>query len=358
MLAEIAKWTGEQFNLLRKYYNGFEVLELLGLLFGIGIVITVFALGIAAIVASGGTAVLVIGVMAGVLASIAMALNNYTNLFRAIGIAINLLIDKTPSNYEKMGTVIGLLVGVVAVIALISVGWPLAVPLLAGSTTVLPWMLALIAVPLTLATFQGGGRFLGRQLDRYGPRLKKDIQFEANDRTISSDVITLKVLTDAKLGIDSYKELKQNQLDDWQQHFDWETGANRSDTYLSLLKGCTNELQQAIILYTMLTSYHGETLQEKVVNAMNIENKEKTAAALGQYIHDHAREKDISFIKESLIEKLHLFANAGEVPDFSQSKYRELVNNFKDIKPRDVTLEFTDSFSVDHDQSNFTSGGR
>lgn len=332
MFEKIAEWIGEKFNALRKYYNGFEVLELLGLVFGIAIVITVFALGIAAIIASGGTALAVIGVIAGILTISAVALNNYTNLGRAIGIVFNLFIDKGTPTYEKIGTALGLGLGLVVAIALVIVGWPVAVPLLAGTAVVLPWMIALIAFPLTVATFQGGGRFFGRLLDRYGPSLKEEINFKAKDESISSHLLTQKVLSNAKEGVYAYLRLQREHLDFWSQYFDKDTGVNRASTYLALLNGCSNDLQQAVIFYTLLTSNQGITLQETVLESMQCRNQDKAVAVLGEYINDYASKEDKTFIKESLIPKLHLFANSGEKPDKSNVKFRELMNNFKDLK--------------------------
>lgn len=332
MFESIAKWIGEKFKALRKYYNGFEVLELLGLLFGIGMIITVFALGIAAIVASSGGALAVFLAIAGFLAISAVALNNYTNLGRAIGIIFNLLMDKETPTYEKIGTAIGLVVGVGVAIGLVIIGWPIAVPLLAASATVLPWMVGLIGVPLTIASFQGGGRVIGRILDRYAPSLKAEIQFESRDKIVSSDLVTLKVLGEAKQQIHSYLNKDREHLDFWSYYFDNAAGTNRASTYYALLECCTDELQQVVILYTLLASNQGSTLQQMVVEGMHCQDQDQAVAILGEYIHQHATDEDKIFIKGSLIPKLHLFASSGEKVERSNNKYRDLESNFKDLK--------------------------
>ena len=118
------------------------------------------------------------------------------------------------------------------------------------------------------------------------------------------------------------------------QYFDKNTGINRAATYLAVLQCCQSELQLAILFYTILTSNQGETLQKTIVSNMNIGDKETTLAILGKYIYEHAAENDKSFIKESLIGKLGVFANAGEQPEENNPKLIEVKAVFNELERR------------------------
>lgn len=334
MFEKIAKWVGKKFNILRRYYNGFETLEILGFVLGLVMLAAIFALGIAAIVLSGGTLPMIIAAVASILIVCVTAIGNYTNFFRAIGISINLMIDKTPPTYEKLGTAIGFGLGCVVVIALLAVGWPVAVPLLASLPVVLPWMLALVAVPLTVAGFQGAGRGIGRMSDRYLPPLKQPINFKTQDENIHSHAITQEALANANTNVCIYKQADGKHLDFWSTYFDKNTGINRASTYLHFYAACDNDLQRAIIFYTLLLGKQGTTLQDKVVEGMGVGNKEKTLATLGKYIHNNSNKNDREFIKTHIIEKLSLFANSGEKHEDKQSDCRAIMNQLKDIAPR------------------------
>ncbi|EKD91590.1 MAG: hypothetical protein ACD_29C00478G0005 [uncultured bacterium] len=154
--------------------------------------------------------------------------------------------------------------------------------------------------------------------------------------TQCQDNFSISIINRAINGIQQYQKNGTAHLSFFAKLFDATRGQRRADIYLNLLRDNTKSLlQKKIILYSLLASVDGKTLQKNVYEAMGFSDLDTARSCIDNDINRDLKKSSnennfsdaIDKVNKTVIAKLVNYANSNNI--YQVNECNNILNKFK-----------------------------